>query len=354
MILKKAESVETGLEIAVIGMAGRFPGARNIEEFWTNLTEGQESITFFTDEELLEAGVNSELLNHPNYVKAKGLMPGSEDFDSAFFGYSPSKAAKMDPQIRVFHECAWVALEDAGYDPETYDGLIGLYAGISSNFYWQAQNVLGEVSGVSERFANNLLANKDFFSTRISYKLNLKGPSVTMHTACSTSLVTIHQACQALLSAECDLALAGGVSITFPQKSGYMYQPGMILSKDGHCRSFDADASGTIQGDGVGIVVLKPLEDALNDGDNIYAVIKGSAINNDGRRKVGYTAPSVSGQVEVIRAAQRMAEVEAESIGYIEAHGTGTNLGDPVEIEGMKTAFNTKRTNFLWYRFSEE
>ncbi|NIM15446.1 MAG: SDR family NAD(P)-dependent oxidoreductase [Candidatus Aminicenantes bacterium] len=335
----------TGLEIAVIGMAGRFPGAQNIKEFWENLANGVETVTFFPDEELEEAGVDKSLLENPNYVKAMGYLKGIEDFDADFFDYTPGEAEVMDPQIRLFHECAWEALEDAGYVPDTYDGLIGLWAGASDSFHWKGLAVL---SGQMEKFGQfglDHFANKDYLCSRIAYKLNLRGPVVSVHTACSTSLVAIHMACQGLLSGETDVALAGGVSI-IPFKGGYLYQEGMIQSPDGHCRAFDGSAAGTLAGCGLAIVALKRLEDAVEDGDYIHAVIKGSSVNNDGVQKIGYTAPSVEGQVEVLQDALQTAQVEVESIGYIEAHGTGTALGDPVEIEALIAAYETDKKGF--------
>jgi amino acid adenylation domain-containing protein len=336
------ESAEyTGLEIAVIGMAGRFPGAGNINEFWENLKNGIESIWFFTDQELNEAGVDPQLLKDSKYVKAYGVLEEIEYFDSYFFGYNPREADVMDPQMRMFHECAWKALEDAGYCPDTYDGLIGLYAGASSNSLWE---FLVQLSGKADeigQFAAFQFMDKDYLCMMVSYRLNLKGPAVVVQTACSTSLVAIHMACQAILSGECDIALAGGVTLRALNKTGYLYREGMIYSPDGHCRAFDAAAKGTIAGDGTGIAVLKRLENAIADEDHIYALVKGSAINNDGVRKVAFTAPSIEGQAEAIITAQEVSEVEPGNITYIETHGTGTELGDPVEIEALKLAFNT-------------
>jgi len=332
-----------GAGIAVIGMAGRFPGAGNIEKFWENLKNGVESISFFTDEELIESGLSPELVRRPNYVKAKGVLEDIEFFDAPFFNFTPREAAVMDPQLRIFHECAWEALEHAGYSSSNYDGLIGVYAGNAFNIGWLAQVFTqgsSLVGGLEKGFLNNHL------STYISYKLDLKGPSVTIRTACSTSLVAVHMACQGLLLSECDMALAGGVSILIPKKSGYLYREGMIYSPDGHVRAFDANSKGTVFGDGVGCVVLKRLEEAVADGDYIYAVIKGSAINNDGIRKVGYTAPGISGQREVVRAAQRAAGVEPESISFIETHGTGTILGDAVEIEALNQVFTGNKKKY--------
>jgi amino acid adenylation domain-containing protein len=330
-----------GVEIAVIGMAGRFPGAENVAEFWENLKNGVESVSFFTDEELEEAGFSQEELQDVNYVKARSIFEKIEYFDSLFFDYTPMETEIMDPQLRILHECAWEALEDAGYDPDSYEKLIGFYAGASSNLKWQSLVFLSHKDEFLGEFAANHLLDRDFLSTRISHRLNLRGPAVTLQTACSTSLVAVHMGCQGLLSGDCDIALAGGVTIGSLSKEGYFYQEGMIKSPDGHCRAFDANAKGTIFGSGVGIVVIKRLEDAFEDGDHIYAVIKGSAINNDGIEKAGYTAPSVKGQEEVIRNAHQMGEVEPESISYVETHGTGTALGDPVEIEALKLALNS-------------
>ncbi|UCH92161.1 MAG: amino acid adenylation domain-containing protein [Candidatus Aminicenantes bacterium] len=324
-------------EIAVIGMAGRFPGASSINEFWENLKNGVESISFFSDEELMALGIGEDLLNHPAYVKAKGALANIESFDASFFNFTSREAEVMDPQSRIFFECVWEGLESAGYNPYDYNGLIGLYAGNIPNFYGMEKTLLNRENNLLEQFEAGLL-NQSFCS-RLAYKLNLTGPCVSMRTACSTSLVTIHMACQGLLARECHMALAGGVSVSLPKKSGYLYQEGMLLSADGHIRAFDRRAKGTIFGDGGGCVVLKRLADALADGDCIHAVVLGTAINNDGFRKVGFTAPSIEGQAQVIKAAQLAAGVEPESIGFIETHGTGTVLGDPVEIEALKKSF---------------
>jgi surfactin family lipopeptide synthetase A len=336
----------TGLEIAVIGMSGRFPGAKTVHEFWNNLKNGVESISFFSNEELKAAGVPPRLLENSDYVKADGIMEDIEYFDAAFFGYTPKEAEIMDPQIRIFHECVWTALEDAGYDPGTYEGLIGLYAGAAPNLSWEARTFYSGESKEIGYFSAMQLTKKDYLSLRISYKLNLRGPSFVLHTACSTSLVAIHLACQAMISGECDMALAGGITVLRLRRAGYLYQEGMINSADGHCRAFDAQAKGIIGGDGVGVVLLKRLEEALVEGDHIYAVVKGSAINNDGVRKAGFTAPSAKGQAEVIKMVLQVAEVEPESIGYVETHGTATELGDPVEVQGLKMAFNTNKKGF--------
>ncbi|MCP4157928.1 MAG: polyketide synthase, partial [bacterium] len=340
------KSKPTGMEVAVIGIAGRFPGAGNVDEFWDNLTKGVESVSFFSDEELEEAGVEPNQYNAPGYVKAQAILEDTEYFDAAFFGYTPKEAELMNPQSRIFHECVWHALEDAGYVSGTYKGSIGLYAGGASSFNWESLALLDGRSLVFGPFAAGNLTDKDYICSRVSYKLNLKGPVFSVQTACSTSLVAIHLACRALLTAECKIALAGGISVSTMQKQGYLYQPGMIFSADGHCRPFDAKADGILAGNGVALVVLKTLKNALADGDRIYAVVKGSGINNDGLRKVGYTAPSVEGQAEVIRVAQRTARVSPESISYIETHGTATALGDTVELEALTLAFNTDKKGF--------
>ena len=332
-------------EIAVIGMAVRFPGAASIEAFWNNLMKGVESITFFTDEQLREAGIPGHLIANPHYVKAKGVLENNLNFDAQFFEYSSREAQLMDPQLRVLHECTWEALEHAGYDSTTYTGDIGVYVGALSNASWLEQ-VSGHIRDHSDWLAIGSLTDRDFFSTRMAYKFNLRGPAVVVQTACSSSLVSIANACRDLESGDCDIALAGGVSISHEDEKGYLYQEGMVRSPDGRCRAFDAKADGTVGGNGVGIVVLKPLAAALVDGDFIHAVVKGAAVNNDGSRKIGYTAPSIEGQAAVIRAALRKAGVEPESVTYVEAHGTGTRLGDPVEIEALKLAFNTHKKQF--------
>ena len=328
-----------GHEIAVIGMSGRFPGAPDVESFWRNLRDGVESITFFSEEELRDV-VEPALLNDPRYVKAKALVAGEALFDAGFFGFTPREAEVRDPQHRFFLECAWEALENAGYDPERYDDLIAVYAGAGSSAYaWNVLQRNPALVATVGAFQMALANEKDYLPTLISYKLRLRGPSFSVQCACSTSLVAIHLACQSLAGYECDMALAGGVTLGTPQKGGYLYQEGGILSPDGHCRAFDSRARGTAPGNGAGVVVLKRLADALADGDSIAAVIKGSAVNNDGGNKVGYTAPSVDGQREVIGAALAMAGVAARQVSYVEAHGTGTALGDPIEIAALRQAF---------------
>jgi len=326
--------------IAIIGMAGRFPKAPNLQRFWENLCQGTESTSFFSDQELEQAGISPELLRHPNYVKARGVLEDADLFDAGFFGYSPREAEVTDPQIRLFLECAWEVLESAGWTPEKFPGMIGVYAGMSfTSYIWQLAGDDLEGDSVS---AFRLLmggAEKDHLATTISYRLNLRGPSFNVQTACSTSLAAVHAAARAVMTYECDMALAGGATVSVPQRCGYMYEPGGIASIDGHCRSFDADASGSVSGDGVGVVLLKRLEDAVAAGDTVYAVIKGSAVNNDGRRKVGFTAPAVEGQAEVIAMALAAAEADCESIGYIEAHGSATTMGDPIEIAALNQVY---------------
>lgn len=333
----------SGLEIAIVGMSGRFPGARNISEFWNNLINGVESISNFSEDELKEAGVSPELIENPLYVKKGGIFEDADQFDASFFHYSPREAEIMDPQHRVFLECAWEALETAGVDSNRYSGLIGVFAGASYNTYL-LNNILSNpkmIETVGE-FQTIISNQNDHLATRVAYQMNLRGPCLTIQTACSTSLVATHLACQSLIAGECDMAMAGGVSILFPQKRGYLYQEGGILSKNGRCAAFDEKADGTVGGSGVGIVVLKRLEDAIRDRDTILSVILGSAVNNDGSGKVGYTAPSVDGQASVIRSAQAAANVNPEWITYIEAHGTGTRMGDPIEIAALAKAFRTQ------------
>ncbi len=330
----------SNFDIAIVGMAGKFPGAKTIDEFWENIKNGKESLTFYSKSELEKKGVSSNKLDASNYVLAGGgILKDKDCFDAAFFGYTPAEAELMDPQVRLLHECSWQALHNAGYNSFDYPGLIGLYAGGSSGFQWQARALLSGKMEELGYFAADNLANKDLLCTHVSYKLNLKGPSINLQSTCSTSLVAIHVAAQAILNGECDMALAGGVSVAFKEEEGYFFQEGMIASPDGKCRAFDKDAAGTIRGEGVGLVVLKLLSEAVKDNDTIHAVIKGSAINNDGNRKIGFTAPSTLGQQEVIQLAHQVAGVSPDSIDMIEAHGTGTPLGDPIEIEALTKAF---------------
>jgi acyl transferase domain-containing protein/acyl carrier protein len=345
-------SEQAEIDIAIIGMAGRFPGANDVETFWRNLRNGVEAITLFTDEELLARGISAKEMNNPLYVKASAQLDGVDLFDASFFGYTPREAAETDPQHRLFLETAWQALEDAGYDPSIYPDPIGVYAGCGVNTYLLFNLLpsghfsdMRDISSLQGLMNGN---NKDSMTTAVSYKLNLRGPGITVQTACSTSLAAVHVACRGLLNHEADMAIAGGVWVNLLHENGYHYQAGAILSPDGHCRAFDAQAGGTVIGSGVGIVVLKRLDDALADGDTIHAVVKGSAMNNDGSAKVGYTAPSVEGQAEVILAAQAIAGVSADTISYVEAHGTGTTMGDPIEIAALTQAFreSTERRGF--------
>lgn len=332
-------------EIAIIGMSGRFPDADNLEEFWQNLKNAKECIKFYSDEDL--RNINKELLENPYYVKAQGILKNIKRFDAKFFSYTPSEAERIDPQHRIFLECAWESLENAGYTPGTDKKNIGVYAGVGENNYL-SKHILSNLAVQDTATELQLTINnsKDFLSTRVAYKLNLTGPALTIQTACSTSLVAIHQACLALQAGECDMALAGAVSFLNLEKTGYLYQPGMILSPDGKCRAFDASAQGTVSGQGVGIVVLKPVVNALKDGDHIYAIIKSSAINNDGSQKMGFSAPSSHQQAEVIKLTHKKADIMSDTITYIEAHGTGTPLGDPIEIAGLTQAFNTDRKQY--------
>jgi acyl transferase domain-containing protein len=348
--MSQPEQVDSFNGVAIIGMAGRFPGAQNVREFWQNLVAGKEAISFFEPDELEPtpnepAGVRSD----PHYVRARGVIEGAETFDAAFFGINPREAALMDPQHRVFLETAWEAFEDAGYDPLAYTGPIGVFAGMANNTYFPA--VIAPRQGGDSPAASlqTMLGNeKDYLATRTSYKLNLRGPSLNIQTACSTSLVAVAQAYQSLQGYQCDMAIAGGISISSPQKHGYLYHEGAIVSPDGHCRAFDAHAGGTVFSNGTGIVVLKRLADAVADHDHIYAVIKGVGVNNDGSARVSFAAPSVDGQAEAIAMAQALAAVDVNSITYVETHGTGTALGDPVEIAGLTQAFRlgTERNQF--------
>jgi acyl transferase domain-containing protein/thioesterase domain-containing protein len=330
------------LGVAIISIACRFPGARTIDEFWHNLRNGIESVTTLSDDDLLSAGVNARTFRDPRYVRRVAIVEDADLFDASFFGFTPREAEIMDPQHRVFLECASEVLESAGYDPERYAGRIGVFAGASPNTYllnlYSHPEIIRSISGLQA----NIASEKDHLTTLVSYKLNLKGPGVTVQTACSTSLVAVHLACQSLLNGECDMALAGGVCIGARQKVGYLHHEGDVLSPDGYCRTFDADANGTVAGNGAGIVLLKRLDDAIADGDQIHAVIRGSAINNDGSQKVGYTAPSVVGQAHVIAEAQAVAGVDPETINYVEAHGTATPLGDPIEVAALRKAFGSR------------
>jgi acyl transferase domain-containing protein/glutamate-1-semialdehyde aminotransferase/acyl carrier protein len=325
--------------IAIVGMVGKFPGADSVDQLWQNLCAGVESISQFEDEDL-DPSIDRQLSQDPGYVKARGVMTGAADLDAAFFGISPREAEIIDPQARIFLELVFSALEQAGCNPDKFDGLIGLYAGCSQNTYYLnhlhgRQDILDRVGELQMMFASE----KDYLTTRVSYKLDLKGPSVSVSTSCSSSLVAISQAFQSLTSYQCDLAVAGAVSIAAPQQSGYLYQEGSIFAPDGHCRPFDADAQGTVFGNGGGLVVLKRLDEAMAAGDRIYAVIRGIGVNNDGADKVSFSAPSVDGQAQAIATAQAYADVHPETISYIEAHGTATAMGDPIEVAALTQAF---------------
>jgi len=357
MAIRDSVSGTRSHDIAVIGMAARFPGADSIEEFWSNLLEGEESITFFDERELDQSGFSRGVYDRPEYVAASPLIKDARRFDAEFFGYSSFDAELMDPQQRQFLEVAWEAFEDAGYDPTTYPGSVGIYAGAAMNTYLfnnvlpnraqldpnddLAVTTLDSMGGFMAMVAND----KDYLATRTSYKLNLGGPSVNVQTACSTGLVCIHMACQALKSGEADLFLAGCSSIQSPEHAGHLYQPGMIVTPDGHVRSFDANAGGTIFGSGVGAVLLKRLDDAVRDRDHIHAVVKGTAVNNDAGAKVGYQAPSSDGQAVAVAEALAMAKVPADTIGMVEAHGTGTVVGDPIEFDGLRQVYQSQTEN---------
>src|SRR2546429_6963538 len=320
-------------DIAIVGMSGRFPGARNLDEFWHNLAGGIESIARLSDQEMLESGVPVSYLNHPSYVKAAPILEEPGHFDAAFFGFSPLEARTMDPQHRILLELAHEALEHAGYDPHRYPGRIGVFTGSALNTYFT--NV-GLNRRLAEDYIPTLIGNdKDFLSTRISYKLNLKGPSITIQTACSTSMVAVHLARQSLLSEEMDMALAGAISVRVPHQAGYFFDGGGGVSPDGHVRAFDAGANGTVFGSGGRILGLERVTGGAVGGRTLHAVIKGSAVNHDGSEKAGYTAPSVDSQADAVVEALANAGIEADSISYIEAHGSGTPVREPLEVQGL-------------------
>ncbi len=332
--------------IAVIGMAGRFPGADSVTEFWENLCRGEESVVTLSEEELTAAGVSAKTLADPAYVRRAAPLNGIDEFDAEYFGINPYTARMMDPQQRLFLQTAWHALEDSGYDPADYDGSIGVFASSTASGYLfdnlmshrDSTLLVGE--GITVEMFNLILLNdKDYLATRASHELNLRGPSISVQTACSSSLVAVHLACQSLLARECDMALAGASAIRVPHRVGYTYEPGAMVSPSGQCRPFDVNSDGTIFGSGVAAVILKPLRAALEDGDRIHAVIRGSAVNNDGSMKMTYAAPAVAGQAEVIAEAHAVADVDSSTIGFVETHGTGTPLGDPIEIESLRQAF---------------
>ena len=336
--------------IAVIGMSGRFPGAASVAQYWSNLRHGVESIRTLTEDELLAAGESPESLRDPSYVRAAAVLDDIDQFDAAFFGMSPRDAAIFDPQHRLLLECAWEAFENAGYVASRIPGAVGVFAacGLSEYMFKNVLNNEQIATSVGEWLIRHTGNDTNFLATRISYELDLDGPSFNVQTACSSTLVALHQACQSLLSGECDVALAGGSVVAPEQRRGYFYKEGEILSPDGHCRAFDASAAGTVISSAAGCVVLKPLAAALEDGDNVLAVIRGSAINNDGRDKVGYLAPSVGGQARVVAEALAVADVDARDVSYVETHGTGTLIGDPIEIAGLTQAYRqaTEDTQF--------
>ena len=338
--------------IAVVGMAGRFPGAKSVSAFWENLRRGEESITTLSPDALSAAGIAEDVLANPAYVRRAPLLDGVDEFDADYFGFTPQAARTTDPQHRLFLQCAWHALEDAGCDPAEFDGSIGVYGSTSASGYLMynllshrnLNTIIGQGTNI-DLIGLSFQNDKDFLATRVSHQFDLRGPSIAVQTACSSSLVAVHLACQSLLNGECDIALAGGVSIRVPHNVGYWYEPGSIVSAAGHCRPFDVRADGTVFGSGLAVVVLKPLQAAVDDGDRIHAVIRGSAVNNDGSMKIGYAAPNPAAQADVIAEAYAVADVDSSTIGYIETHGTGTPLGDPIEIEALRRAFGASNVN---------
>ncbi|WP_173426516.1 type I polyketide synthase [Chryseobacterium angstadtii] len=333
----KRESLKR--DIAIIGTSCLFQDSDNAGMFWENLVNGKELIKFYTDQELLEEGIEAKTLENPRYIKVKTFIDGSDAFDYSFFGYTKDEANSMDPQTRILHQLVWEVFEDSSYNPLKIQEKVGVYLTAHDNFNWIAHTTVNKKETI-DPFYLSQINNKNFCSSLISYNLNLKGPSLFIDTACSSSLVAIHTACRALLLRECSMAVAGGIGLKTSEEKGYFYEEGMISSKDGHCRAFDNDSSGTVGTEGGGVILLKRLEDAINDNDHIYAVIRATAVNNDGNRKVGYTAPSVSGQSECIKHAHSFAKISANDFSYIETHGTGTKLGDPIEIEALNKAFN--------------
>ncbi|MGW9434791.1 type I polyketide synthase [Streptomyces sp. NPDC055607] len=343
------QSTDGGVDeaVAVVGLAGRFPGARTVEEFWENLRAGREAVADLAKEELLAAGVPRSLLDRPGYVRRAAVIEGYQEFDAEFFGIPPGTAAQMDPQQRLFLQACWHALEDAGHDPARREGTVGVFAAPSFNGYF-GYNLLSHHDpreffggGTTTAQIHSLtLCDPNFFATRVAHALDLHGPALTVQTACSGSLVAVHLACQSLLSGESDLALAGGMTVKVPHPVGYLYEPGSMMSADGRCRPFDAAAGGTVFGSGGGVVALKRLSDALEDGDRVRAVIRGTAVNNDGALKMGFTAPSVEMQAAVVAEALAVAGTDPDEVGYVEAHGTGTPLGDPVELAALRQALD--------------
>lgn len=324
-------------DIAIIGMSGVFPKSANIDQLWNHLLNGDELIHFYSEKELEQLGIDPAA--EKQQVFASAHLEHGDTFDHSFFGFTSEEAFYMDPQIRKFFEHSWLAIEDAGYDITSLEERVGVFAAASDNLNWRAYTNFAQPKNINPFFLGQI-SNKNYMNTLLSYKLNLRGPSYCVNTACSSSLVAIHLACRNLLLRECSMAIAGASRITTTKEIGYTYQPGMIFSKDGHCKAFDAAASGTISGEGVGVVVLKRLEDALNDKDPIYAVIKSSITNNDGANKIGFTAPSVEGQYDCIRQSHHVAKIDPATISFVETHGTGTDLGDSIEIESLNKAFS--------------
>lgn len=328
-------------DIAIIGMSGVFPGSENIKQLWENLTSSKELIHFYSDEELNALGIDPKAPKNTNKVYTDASMPDADAFDYSFFNFSKEEAIYMDPQTRKFFELTWTAIEDAGYCIEKTDQKIGVFAAASDNLNWRAFANFSKTKTLAPFYLGQI-SNKNYLNTLLSYKLDLKGPSYNINTACSSSLSAVHLACRHLLLRECSMAVAGGIRITTTTDTGYEYQDGMIFSKDGYCRAFDAEASGAVFGEGAGVVILKRLEDAYADKDHIYAVIKASSTNNDGANKIGFTAPSIEGQYNCIRQAHEFATVDPATISFIEAHGTGTNLGDGIEVEALNLAFKSE------------
>ncbi|MEM7187582.1 MAG: polyketide synthase [Bacteroidota bacterium] len=327
-------------DIAIIGMAGKYPKSDTIEEFWKNLVDEKELVHFFSEEELKARGIDKKELEDDAFIKAVAYIDHPEHFDYPFFKYTPDEAAVMNPQTRMMHQLVWQALEDAGCAIERYNKKIGIFLGANKDLNWSMHSLLSKNETV-DALLKGKMSNPNFMASLISYKLNLKGPCYFLDTACSTSLSSVHLACRSLLLNECGTAVVGGIRLLSFDHNGYPYHQGSIFSKDGHTKSFDADSSGTVFSDGAGVVVLKRLEEAIKEKDQIYAVIKATAMNNDGNAKAGYTMPSVQGQSECIKLAQKIAGVSPSEIGYVETHGTGTRIGDPIEIESLHTAFGT-------------
>ncbi|MEI2270908.1 SDR family NAD(P)-dependent oxidoreductase [Sphingobacterium sp. ML3W] len=322
----------TGLEVAIIGLSCRFPGANNWREFWENIKSGKEQLKYVDFEESMNLD--------EGYINSYFSVDNKDKFDPVFFGYRPDEVEIMNPVHRMFHECVWEALEDSGYGNSKTRDITGIYAGANSDFDWQVYSKIKGSGATIDNFTKDILSNRDFLCSLIAYKLDLRGPACFVNTACSTSLVAVHMACRALLTGEVNLAIAGGITLKLEKEQGYLYRDGLTMSKDGHCRTFDKDATGTVGSEGAGAIILKRLDDAIKDGDNVYAIVKGSHINNDGNRKVGFTAPSVVGQTDCIKGALKFSKVDYKSIEYIEAHGTATKLGDPIEVAALNRAFN--------------